>query len=176
MGRRLGLLAAALAVLAAGCSGTAGSHWRRSSGAQTLVTFQILPSARIDTQALETVGARWTKSSTVAIRFGDCPAGGNCVPIYGEARNGGLTSVGADSHRHIHTGNGTWIRLDNRLGQTWVNQLAVACHELALSLGLTETTADGGGPCDAAGNPTAWDLWLVTRLHAHTDTSGPPGA
>jgi hypothetical protein len=158
-----------------------GYHHDRTTGTQTVIYFKI-PDWHDGFENPVRAGiAAWSASPRVAIYFRrTCPpAPANCIPVETEQLANswaGLTYFGYDpTTLHIATPP-TRFELDIDLiyaSPATVQQ--VACHEAGHTLGLDHgPQGSSGGPC-SKGKPTAWDLELITKAHAHRDSCCTPG-
>jgi hypothetical protein len=148
-----------------------GRHWPRSTGTQTLVVVQIAPSAEILRPAIVNAVAKWNSNPRISMVVRTCKTGENCLPVRGEARNGGQApqaAVGA----HLVTSPNTYVVFDNRRGQNLAALANGVCHELGHGLGLSHGTAQG--PCQNA-TPTRYDQDLLTRMYSHLDAGTTKG-
>jgi hypothetical protein len=159
------------AVSAAETSRDSGRHWGRSSGAQTLVVVQVTPSAEVLRPAVVNAVARWNANPRISMVVRTCRSGENCLPVRGEARNGGLAPQAAIGERIVTSPN-TYAVFDNRRGQNLAALANGICHELGHGLGLSHGSVDG--PCVNA-YPTRWDQDLLTRMYSHLDAAAPAG-
>jgi Metallo-peptidase family M12B Reprolysin-like len=156
-----------------------GSHWRRSSGYQTVV--RVLwrgPDARWLAQTKRAVSL-WNRSSRIYMLMAtSCPTGRNCVRVYTEnlGRNGilGIAYL-SGSGGHLY-GSGNKVVFNSSYAS--YGDLNLACHELGHSIGLAHPADGREGPCShATGSaPRPADYDTLLKVYRHTDSTGPPGA
>lgn len=139
-----------------------GYHWRRPSGAQTVVYYSITPGAEEFTGVMRTAAAQWSANSRVEAKVvTTCPAGANCVTVHKSTAYSscGYTTVPGSGDRTIKT---AAIRFNTNACRP---NVYLACHEMGHTLGLTHNKyTPGQAPC-FNGAPSTRDQSLVADAH-----------